>query len=142
MAPIKSWSKLQKEPAASTPEAEFAALARAVQVTAYPLVILMNEVLEDDNVMLEVLTDNKAAEAVAKSGSSKKLKYMQKHRRVRTAFVKHFLENRNQDPNQVVRRIESEKNLADPFTKPLGQQKHYEHIVNSGMMDRAVFDGR
>ena len=135
-----SWSKLQDEPADSTPEAEYAAMARAIKHTAYPLQMMINEIMEKEDARLETFIDNKAAEAIAKSGHSRKLKYMAKHRRVRTSFVKFFLENRNQDVYKVVKRIESDKNLADPFTKALGKEKHFQHYRDMGMMSRTEFD--
>ena len=138
--PIGHWSKLQDEPAASTPEAEYAALARALQMTAMPQQIMADEIFGQP-MLLEVLIDNKAAEAVAKSGQSRKLKYMAKHRRVRTAFVKHALEKAGKDANRVVQRVESDENTSDLFTKPLGAEKHLKHSRGYGMMSLGGFRG-
>jgi hypothetical protein len=139
-AAITSWSKLQEAPAENTAEAEYAAMARAIKTTAYPMQMMMNEIMEHEEAKLEVLIDNKAAEAIAKSGQSRRLKYMAKHHRVRTSFVKFFVENKNGDVHKVVKRVETDKNLADPFTKSLGKEKHFQHFGEMGMMSRGDFD--
>ena len=65
--------------------------------------------------------DNSVALAIAKSGESLELKYLQKHQRLKVAFVRNTLLEHDLDKKRSLEKVATDKNVADVLTKPLSR---------------------
>lgn len=132
--PFAKHSKKQNVAAFSRTEAGYVALARGMTVTGLPSQHTV-EALFGVPIKLKVGVDNKGAEAIAKSGDSKALKYLEKHQEMRRSFVRDSLYERREDRG--VERVASKSNTADLLTKPMDANEHREY-----MRQLSTFDAR
>jgi hypothetical protein len=122
LVPLSHWSKAESTVSLSTGEAEFAALTSAVKRTALPMQDLLEMIFAMKSMLMEMNVDNSAALAIGNSGVSKQLKYMQKHKKLRIAFVREVFDEKNKD--RVLKKVATDDNLADTMTKSLDKVKH------------------
>ena len=124
--PLISWkSKKQNSVALSSCEAEYVALAFAVQEIKF-----LHQLLSDMNVPTRkptnLFVDNQGAIALAKNPVHHQ---RCKHIDIKYHFVRHEIEERNISLTY----IPSEENVADIFTKPLPRPKLSKLIKNVGL---------
>ena len=90
------------------------------------------EDLFEDEIELVVMADNEAAQAIAESGKTKKMKYMNKHQRVRQGFVHDTLYVKQEGRH--VERVDTKDNAADWLTKGLDRLDHIKAMDLIGMV--------
>ena len=66
-----------------------------------------------NDIPLDIFLDNDAARAVCETGRSKQLKYMNKHRRVQTAFVRDSMLKRDDCNDKGIYRVHTDDNKSD-----------------------------
>ena len=123
-----SWkSSKQSVVAQSTTESEYIAASEAAQEAAW-----MKKFIGDLGVVpsiqdpLEVFCDNEGAIALAKEPRSHK-----KTRHISRRF--NFIRYKVEDGEISIRKVHTDQNLADPFTKPLPQAKFEGHAREIGL---------
>ena len=87
--------------------------------------------------MMIVKVDNDASRAIAESGESKKLRYMNKQQRVRQSFVRDSLYERHHD--RQVARVDTLDNKADMLTKDLDRLQHQAALSMASMMSMSDY---
>ncbi|KAI3692791.1 hypothetical protein L6452_32614 [Arctium lappa] len=125
-------SSKQSTVADSTTEAEYIAVNEAAKEAMW-----MKKFIEDLGVVptildpIEILCDNEGTIILAKEPKS--------HKRTRHILRKfHYVRKVVEDRNIIISRVDSSRNLADPFTKPLPHTKHDAHTRSIGI--RVVSD--
>ena len=119
-----SWKSSKQEVVAqSTTESEYVAASEAAW---------MKKFIEDLGVVpsiqdpLEVFCDNEGAIALAKEPRA--------HKRTRHIHRRYnFIRSKVDDEDISIRKVNTDQNLADPFTKPLPLAKHEGHARGIGL---------
>ncbi|GKA89911.1 hypothetical protein Tco_0811723, partial [Tanacetum coccineum] len=81
---------------------------------------------------IEIFCDNKSEVALTKEP-----KYHRKSKHIDRKY--HFVRSKVAKGHVIVKDIQSEDNLADPFTKALAKSKHDEHAWSIGLKDKIKF---
>ena len=123
-----SWKSSKQEVVAqSTTESEYVAASEAAKEAAW-----MKKFIEDLGVVpsiqdpLEVFCDNEGAIALAKEPRA--------HKRTRHIHRRYnFIRSKVNDGDISIRKVHTDQNLADPFTKPLPLAKHEGHARGIGL---------
>ena len=120
--PVISW-KSRKQPtvALSTCEAEYMALSLTCQEAVF-LNRLVNNLLGYESRSVDIHCDNQGAIALAKNP----VKHNRtKHIDIRHHYVRELVEN----DSVILKYVQSDSNLADPFTKPLAKIKWSSFMI-------------
>ena len=130
-----SWkSSKQATVADSTCESEYIAATEAVKEAMW-----MKKFVGDLGVVpyikepLEIYCDNENAVTLSKDPRDD----------IRTKHIEptfHFVRNKVEDGHVVMKRVHTDENPADPFTKPLVKEKHDKHARNIGLKDNVDFN--
>jgi len=123
-------SKLQRDIAQSTAEAEYYALTTAIKELV-PIVEICKEIPVRIALPTTVLVDNQAIIAIA---NSDKLTRNVKHIRIR----RHFVHNEIEYGRIKLQAIPSRENISDILTKPL-PRPHFETLRSSIVSDEYCF---
>lgn len=139
--PVAWLSKRQGAVAPSTTDAEIGAANDVLQRHA-PLSIqgLMQRILPR-RVQLINGVDNEAAEVVMNTGASKFLLYMPKHKRMGFHFFKEIFDHRSEQ-DATCERVDTSKNRADVFTKPLDNEPFLRHRHSIGIRALKGYEGK
>ena len=129
-----SWKSSKQETVAdSTCESEYIAASEASKEA-----IWMRNFIGDLGVVptvqdpIEMFCDNEGAIALTKESKD--------HGRSKHIDRKyHFIRNKVEEGHVIVKRVPSEENPADPFTKPLAISKHDVHARGIGLRDNVIF---
>ncbi|KAL4590248.1 hypothetical protein LXL04_003174 [Taraxacum kok-saghyz] len=131
-----SWKSSKQEVVAqSTAESEYVAASEAAKEAAW-----MKKFIEDLGVVrsiqdpLEVFCDNEGAIALAKEPRA--------HKRTRHIHRRYnFIRSKVDDRDISIRKVLTDQNLADPFTKPLPLAKHEGHAIGirSSLLGSTIF---
>lgn len=121
---------VQKVTAYSTTDAEYTALATSIMDVDMH-VQESYKVMHEEPTFLNILADNTATGAIAASGDTRKLRYINKHQRVRQGFVRDALLKRHND--RQVERVDTAHNKAAWLTKGLEKIKHAEALSLNNM---------
>ena len=123
-----SWkSSKQDVVAQSTTESEYVAASEAAKEAVW-----MKKFIEELGVVpsiqdpLEIFCDNEGAIALAKEPRSHK-----RTRHIHRRF--HYIRNEVERGEICIRKVHTDQNLADPFTKPLQPAKHEGHARAIGL---------
>ena len=81
---------------------------------------------------VEIFCDNMSAVVLAQEPRSQK--------RTRHILRYHYVRQVVTDKDIVINRVDTNKNLVDPFTKPLVQAKHNAHSRSIGIVVISVID--
>lgn len=125
VCPVAWMSKRQGAVAPSTTDAEVGAANDILRRHALSIQGLMERILRR-SVQLKHGVDNEACEVIMKSGASKALRYMPKHKRVSFHFFKEVFDKRG-DQNAEALRVDTKNNRGDFFTKPLDNEAFLRH---------------
>jgi len=121
-----SWkSKVQSSVALSSCEAEYVAMSVAIQE-----IMFLRQLLNDFNVEVSVVglrVDSQSAIAVAKNPV-----HHQRCKHIDTKY--HFIRQEVQSGNVSLIYVQSQDNLADPFTKPVARPKLAKFLLGAGLL--------
>jgi len=128
--PIGFHSTRQRVVAVSTGESETAAAHECLKKLTLPVSEILDTLL-GRKIPAEILTDNVAALTAIKAGLSSTMKYISKTQKISIAWLKESTEQLGIE----VKKVDTAKNAADLFTKPLQQPRHGELSIMCGVMD-------
>ena len=118
-------SKVQTVTALSSTEAEYVSMATGLMDLGMPAQQSWEDII-GEMIMLKVNVDNEGSRAIAESGDTKKLKYLNKHQRARQSFVRDTLHERIE--GRLVQRVDTKVNKADLLTQGLERLAHTQAL--------------
>jgi len=131
-------SRRQTAVARSTTEAEIVAIADSVTKTALPLAGLVEEAMGRENVAIVQFCDNDASRLIVESRRAGKMAHLRKHQRVTVGFCSDVFRPHG---GNSIRRVHTDLNVADIFTKGMKNEQAFEkHVRSLGLVDISIYE--
>ncbi|GKE89203.1 hypothetical protein Tco_1566678 [Tanacetum coccineum] len=112
----------------SSIEAEYIAAAEASMKAIWMRKFIdgLGNVVPSNKIPMEMLCDNEPAIAIAND-----LEILNGARHFQRKY--HYIREVIQESEIVLKKVQTDDNVADPFTKPIPFNKHYEHAMAIGI---------
>ena len=131
--PIYWGSKSQDCTALSTGDAELTACRDATFRSGLPWAATLEKILRR-YIRLVGRTDSNASLDAIRNGYSKKMAYLDKHKRISISSLHEvYIENHDVDHLNLLLKMEGLKLRADVMTKPIDSKRHWELLEKMGM---------